>query len=77
MNHVASSWTVIFTSHFHHNYNGTTSRDSNVEYNMEKSEGMEETNVQTHDGLCILPFALIEISTLCHGAHAVLYCVRC
>jgi len=44
---------------------------------MEKSEGMEETNVQTHDGLCILPFAVIEISTLCHGAHAVLYCVRC
>ena len=32
MNQVASSWTVIFTSHFHHNYNWTTSTDSNVEY---------------------------------------------
>ena len=60
MNQVASSWTVIFACHFHHNYNGTTSRDSNVEYLRRRVRGWKKPwHVPTHDGLSMLPRHLL------------------
>ena len=60
MDHVTSSWTVIFACHFHHNYNGTTSRDSNVEYLRRRVRGWKKPwHVPTHDGLSMLPRHLL------------------
>ena len=60
MDHVTSSWTVIFACHFHHNYNGTTSRDSNVEYLRRRVRAWKKPwHVPTHDGLSMLPRHLL------------------
>ena len=60
MDNVTSSWTVIFTRHFHHNYNVTTSRDSNVEYLRRRVRAWKKPwHVPTHDGLSMLPRHLL------------------
>ena len=60
MDHVTSSWTVIFACHFHHNYNGTTSRDSNVEYLRRRVRAWKKPwHVPTPDGLSMLPRHLL------------------